>query len=372
MEIINLSSGAAYFQTPEIVRKAAMEAIEAGYTSYGPTEGLPVLRQAISDRYHKLNKITISPERILVTAGAKQALFNLFSTLLQPGDEVIVPVANWFGFHELLEQVQAKLVIVPTSPEDNYTIHPENVAAVITDKTRLFILCNPGNPTGRIYSETDIAALLAVLNNYPGILVLSDEIYDLVTYGDRVPSLLEFPDEYNRFIVVNGFSKSFAMSGWRVGYLVVPEKYFAACYKFQENTISGVSPFSQVAAAVALQNQAQVLNPMNAILKNNRDWICSNVSEIKNISFHTPQATYYIFPDIRAYLGKTTESGLSIHTAIDFSNYLKEQYQLQIWAGDYFGAPGFARISFAVESAQLQEAFNRFRTALWALKWRKL
>ena len=367
MQTINLSSGAAYFQTPEKVRQAAIQAIEAGATTYGPTDGIPVLREAIAGRYQRINKVTVSPDRVLVTAGVKQALFNIFSTVLQPGDEVVVPVANWFGFHELLEQVQAKLIIVPTSPGDNYSIHPENIASVITSRTRLFIFCNPGNPTGRIYTKEDIRSILEVFDKHPEVLILSDEIYDLVTYGLQVPSLLEFPDEHNRFIVVNGFSKSFAMSGWRVGFLLVPEKYYKACFHFQQTTISGVSPFSQAAAAAALQNLEEVITPMNQILKSNRDWFYSKFRELPAVNLHEPQGTYYIFPDFRSYLGKRNHQGQLINTTIDLSRYLKAFYQLEIWAGDYFGAPGFARISFAVEYNQLQEAFNRIKESFAAL-----
>ncbi|MDQ3291165.1 MAG: aminotransferase class I/II-fold pyridoxal phosphate-dependent enzyme, partial [Bacteroidota bacterium] len=178
MEKINMATGAAYFPTAEMVQRAAINAIQQGHTSYGPTEGLRVLREAIAQRYQKVNNVEISPDRILVTAGVKQALFNFFKNLLQPGDEVIVPVANWFGFHELLEEVQAKLVVLPTSPDDNYTLHPEILAQAISPKTRLFILCNPGNPTGRIYTEGEIKGLLSVLDKHPEVFVLSDEIYD--------------------------------------------------------------------------------------------------------------------------------------------------------------------------------------------------
>ncbi|QMU28497.1 pyridoxal phosphate-dependent aminotransferase [Adhaeribacter radiodurans] len=367
MELINMASGAAYFQTAEIVQQAAINAIKQGFTSYGPTEGLLVLREAIAQRYQEVNKVKISPDKILITTGVKQALFNLFRTVLKPGDEVIAPEANWFGFHELIGEVQAKLVILPTSPDDEYTIHPEVLAQAITSKTRLFILCNPGNPTSRIYSEADIENLLSVLNQHPQVIILSDEIYDFVAFTSRVPSLLEFNDEIDRFAVVNGFSKSFAMSGWRIGYLIVPERYYQTCYKFQENTISGVSPFIQIAAAVALQNYQSILEPMHIILVQNRNYICSKLQEIGNISFNEPQATYYVFADLSFYLQKKTTEGKYLESSIALCQYLKAEYALELLAGDYFGAPGFARISFALEPKQLKEALERLQTGLHAL-----
>ncbi|QNF34566.1 aminotransferase class I/II-fold pyridoxal phosphate-dependent enzyme [Adhaeribacter swui] len=368
MDYINLASGAAYFPTAEIVQQAAIAAIQQGQTTYGPTEGLPELRQAIGDRYRALNQSVVAPEKIIVTAGVKQAIFNLFRTVLQPGDEVIAPVANWFGFHELIEEVRAKLIVLPTSPADNYTINPEVLEKLITPKTKAFILCNPGNPTGRIYNKADLAAILQVLEAHPNVLVLSDEIYDLVTFKNQVPSLVEFPDNYNRYVVVNGFSKSFAMSGWRIGYLIVPEQFYQACFKFQQNTIGGLSPFTQKAAAVALQNYHEVLAPMRKVLTQNREIMCSGLRQIGNISFNEPEGTYYVFADLSAYLNKKCpETGETIDTSIELSKFLKNKFGLEIFAGDYFGAPGFARISFAVEPNQLQEALKRLQQGLHSL-----
>lgn len=369
MENINLASGAAYFATAKVVQQAAIDAIRKGQTTYGPTEGLPELRQAIANRYLKLNNSVVSPDQIIVTAGVKQAIFNLFRSVLQEGDEVIAPVANWPGFHELIEEVKAKLVVLPTSPQDNYSIHAEVFTKLITPKTKVFILCNPGNPTGRIYTKTDMEAILAVLEQHPNVLVLSDEIYDLVTFAGRIPSLAEFPDLHRRYVVVNGFSKSFAMSGWRIGYLLVPEKYYSTCLKFQQTTIGGLSPFTQVAAAIALQNHQQVLEPMQQILTQNRTIMCSGLREIGNIIFNEPEATYYVFADLSAYLNKIDpESGEIIDTSIALSLFLKNKYAVEIFAGDYFGAPGFARISFALEPKQLQEALSRLKHGLHSLQ----
>ncbi len=369
METISLASGAAYFAPAEIVQQAAIQAIQQGQTTYGPTEGLLELRQAIAERYQLLNKATVSPDNLIVTAGVKQAIFNLFRTVLQPGDEVIAPIANWFGFHELIQEVKAKLIVLPTSSQDNYSISADLLEKLITPKTKVFILCNPGNPTGRIYSKADVAAILAVLEKHPNILVLSDEIYDLVTFTGRVPSLVEFPDTHNRYVVVNGFSKSFAMSGWRIGYLVLPPPYYEACYKFQQTTIGGLSPFTQTAAAVALQNYQEVLAPMHQVLIQHRELMCAGLREIGQIKFNEPEATYYVFADLSAYLSKKCpNSGKTMDTSIELSDYLKNNYGVELLPGDYFGAPGYARISFAVALSPLREALKRLKNGLHRLK----
>ncbi len=242
MEKITLASGAAYFNTPAPIRQAATMALEGGQTSYGPTEGTAELRQAVADRYHRLNSAPVAPKRVLITAGVKQALYSIFLHLLQPGDEVIIQTPNWFGFHELLLQAKVNLVYLTTTPQAEYTLTPVALEAAITSRTKLIILSNPCNPTGRVYSTTEISGLLAVINQYPDIWVLSDEIYDLVTYGTQVPSLTEFPDVHQRYLIVNGFAKSFAMSGWRVGYLIAPPELYQACTKFQATSIGGGEP----------------------------------------------------------------------------------------------------------------------------------
>lgn len=367
MEQINLASGAAYFTTPAPIRQAAVAALEAGQTHYGAPEGTPALRQAIADRYQRLNQATVAPESVLITAGVKEALFNLFTHLLQPHDEVIVPTPNWFGFHELLVQAKANLVFLPTHAATDYTLTPAALAAAITPRTKLLVLSNPGNPTGRIYRAAEIAALLAVLENYPAVWVLSDEIYDLLTFGERVPSLTEFPDPRQRHLTVNGYSKSFAMSGWRVGYLIAPPALYQACRQFQATTIGGVSPFIQAGAAAATQQAEAVLAPMNQILAQNREYMSAQFKLMGNIPFQMPQAAYYIFADLNYYVDRLARAGLGNNTDVALNAYLQRTAGVEIYPGSYFGAPGFARISFAAERGQLELALQRLGEALQAL-----
>ncbi len=364
MEMISLASGAAYFDTPVPIRRAATAAMEAGQTSYGPTEGTAELRQAVVQRYAQLNKAAIASEQVLITAGVKQALYSIFLHLLKPGDEVIVPIPNWFGFHELLLQAKTNLVFLPASPASDYTLTPSDLAAAITPRTKMVILSNPCNPTGRIYTAAEIAALLAVINQHPDIWVLSDEIYDLVTYGKRVPSLTEFPDVHQRYIIVNGFAKSFAMSGWRVGYLIAPPELYQACTKFQATAIGGVSPFIQAGATVALQQAETILAPMNQTLAQNRTFMAEQLQAISNIPFFMPQAAYYIFADLSYYINKLTPAGQGSGTDTLLADYLRQKADLEIYPGTYFGAPGFARLSFALQPTHLQTALNRLQESL--------
>lgn len=368
MEKINLASGAAYFITPQPIREAAIAALEAGQTSYGPNEGTLALRQAIAGRYERLNQALVSPDRILVTAGVKEAIYIICIHLLQPNDEVIVPIPNWFGFQELLVQAKANMVFLPTAADSDYTLTPEALAAAITPRTKMVILCNPCNPTGRIYTRAELAALLAVLDHYPAIWVLSDEIYDLVTYGERIPSLTEFPDTYQRYLTVNGYSKSFAMSGWRIGYLIAPPEVYQACSKFQATTIGGVSPFIQAGAAVATAQAEAILAPMNRILAENRTFICDQLAAMSTIPFFMPQAAYYVFANLSHYVNILSKSGKGNGTDTALCDYLQQSAGIELYPGEYFGAPGFARICFAVQRAQLQQSVPRLQEALQALQ----
>jgi len=360
MEQISFASGATYFNTPAAASEAAIQAIRQNQTFYGPTAGTPALRKAIANRYQQYNSISISPENILITPGTKQALFNVAHTLLKPGDEVIIPAPNWFGLHEVLEQVGAKLVILPTSMKDNYAIPPEVLRRYISPRTRLFLYSNPNNPTGRIYSKSEISSWLEVIASFPDVYVLADEIYDLVVYNNKVPSLLEFPDENQKHVVVNGFSKAFAMSGWRIGYLVTPAALFEPCLHFQGATLSGISEFVQAAAQAAIEQASSILPDFLQILQQNKDKM-SQVFTRSKIHFLSPQAAYYLFPDLSAFLHS------EINTTLKLVSFLKENYALEIMPGEYFGAPGFARFSFALAPEKLEMGLDRLQRTLQTL-----
>jgi len=361
MEPVSFASGATYFNTPAVASEAAIQAIQQNQTFYGLAAGTPELRNAIADRYQQYNAVTISPDNILITPGTKQALFNVLHTFLQPGDEVVIPAPNWFGLRKVLEQVGAKLVVLPTNLKDNYAISPDLIRHYISPRTRLFLYSNPNNPTGRIYSKSEITSWLEVLAEFKDIYVLADEIYDLVIYEHKVPSLLEFPDKNQKHLIVNGFSKAFAMSGWRIGYLAAPAPLLAQCIHFQQATFSGVSEFVQAAAWAAIQNASTILPEFQTILQQNKTKM-SEVFTRNQLPFTFPQAAYYFFPDLSAFLHS------DINTTEKLAAFLKEKHALEIMPGEYFGAPGFARFSFAVAPDKLEIGLTRLEQVFRAMR----
>lgn len=368
MEFITLASGASYFQSPGMATTAAINALQSGETFYGPTEGTPGLRQAICDKY-KQQGIEVNPEQVLITPGSKQALFNLFTVLLRQGDEVLVPMPAWFGFHELMKYSCGKIVPLKTTLEEGYKLTPEMLQQSLNENTRILLLTNPGNPTGRIYSKEELEALLQVANAYPNLYIISDEIYDHITYSRPFASLLSCVGaKKENIILVNGFSKSFAMSGWRIGFILGPEEVIDKCIDFQGSTLSGISVFVQEAAQATLENQDKALEPMLKVLARNRQLMAEGLDAIPGISYYLPDGAYYFFPDLSAYLNRKAPKGNTLTTSTDLANYLQQNYNLAIAPGDKFGAPGHARLSFAVETEKLQEALRRLQKALAELE----
>ena len=365
MEHISLASGSSHFRSPGAATAAAISALQAGKTFYGPTEGTLELRQAISNQYKK-EGIDVTPEQVLITPGSKQALFNLFTILLCQGDEVVVPTPAWFGFHELMKYSKGMLVPLPTQLSENFALTPEALRKTLSSRSRILLLTNPGNPTGRTYTKDELEALLEVTKEFPNLYILSDEIYDRVTYNGSFTSLLSCEGaEKERVFLINGFSKSYAMSGWRMGYMIGPEEVIKKCVDFQGSTMSGVSVFSQDAALATLRKQEQALMPMLEVLAQNRQLMQDCLDEIPEVKYYAPDGAYYFFPDFSRYFGRlTTPSGETIANSVDFCRYLHEHYNLELKSGDYFGAPGHARMSFAVEAPKLKEAMQRLKQAL--------
>ncbi len=371
MTEINLSLGSSSFNSPAPALQAAIDALQNNKTFYGPAEGTATLRQSIVDRYTQ-EGISIKPEQVLVTPGTKQALFNLLSILLQPGDEIIVPTPAWFGFHELIKYSPGKLVTLPTTASDNYSINEADLRKAITPKTRLILLTNPANPTGGLFSRTEIEAILRVLEEHPNVYFICDEIYDLYTYDSTFTSALACTGPQERVIVVNGFSKTFAMSGWRVGYIIAPEDVISKATAFQSGTYSGVSVFIQDAAEAAMRHRAEGLQMMLATLESRRQLTQEKLQAIPNIAFKLPEGAYYFFPDLSYYIGSTTTSGTTINSTADLCTYLQNEYKLVVANGDNFGGKGHVRISFAVEETELVEAMHRLKNALSKLTVREV
>lgn len=365
MKYLNLASGAAHFKSPNAALKKTIAALENNETFYGEIAGLPALREAVSKRYREDYHALVLAENVLITAGTKQALFNIFSVLLKPGDEVIIPEPAWFGFTEILNLLQVKAVFLETKQSKNYDIAPGAIEALITDKTRLFIFSNPGNPTGRIYNKSEVENWLDILKKYPQIKILSDEIYDLIVFDNaEIPSLTRFPGPEKKHIIVNGFSKNFGMSGWRIGYLIAPENILKECVHFQQTTISGVNPFIQEGAVATLETRKDFLPPRIAELTRNREILASWLENNPEIKFFLPQAAYYIFADLRGLFEKQSFQEKSIQSSQEFCDHVKENFALEFQPGEKFNAPGFIRITFAVPESDLKEALSRLDVLL--------
>lgn len=367
MEVISLAAGSSYFRSPPAATEAAIAALQNGKTFYGPTEGTLSLRKAISRKY-KADSIEIRPEQVLITPGAKQALYNLFTVLLRQGDEIVIPTPVWFGFHELLKYSPAKGVPLPTHLSEGYKLTPEMLRGTLNSRTRILLLTNPGNPTGRIYTKQELEALLEVVNEFPNLYLISDEIYDLVTYSRPFTSILSCQGaKAARTVIVNGFSKSFAMSGWRLGFILGPEDLMKRCIDFQNATLSGVSAFVQDAAEAAINSREAELPPMQEVLAKNREIMQKGLDKIPHLNYYKPDGAYYFFPDLSYYLNRTSITGEVLKTMPDLCRYLRGCYNLELAPGDSFGAPGHVRMSFAIETPRLQEAMQRLRQGLTLL-----
>ena len=365
MKYLNLASGAAHFLSPKAAVEQTIAALQNNETFYREVAGLPVLREAIAGRYLQDYEARIPVENIMVTTGTKHAIFTLFSVLLQPGDEVIMPLPSWFGFTEIFKVLQIKAVFLETSPEENYTIDPEKLQSLITDKTKLFIYSNPGNPTGKVYTKTEIESWLEVFKKHPQIKILSDEIYDLIVYDDaKIPSLLQFPDAQQKHLIVNGFSKNYGMSGWRVGYLIAPPEIMQKCLHFQQVTISGVNPFVQEGAAATLKHLPEFMPERISELARNREILCSGLNKNPLISYFKPQAAYYVFADLNKLLQSENLKQKGLTTSEKFCHYLQQEWKLELLPGEKFNSPGFVRITFAVTENDLREALTRIETFL--------
>ncbi|WP_162426164.1 pyridoxal phosphate-dependent aminotransferase [Pontibacter pudoricolor] len=367
MTKLNLSSGASYFRSPDVAITAAIHALNSGKTYYGPAEGTEALRQTIADRYQQ-DGITVKPEQVLVTPGTKQALFNLFTVLLRDGDEVVIPIPAWFGFNELLKYSKGKLVTLQTTLENNYSLDTAELRNKLTTKSRILLLTNPSNPTGRIYSKHELETIVALLHDFPDLYLISDEIYDLDTYGKPVTSALGCKGPQERIIVVNGFSKNFAMSGWRIGYMVAPEEIISQCTDFQSSTFSGVSMFIQEAALATITHKTEALEPMLSVLQEHRRVMQQGLEAIPHVSFFVPDGAYYFFPYLGHYIGTITPAGETINSTLALCNYLQNEHKLIVVNGDKFGGIGHVRMSFAVERPILDQAMSRLKEALLQLK----
>jgi len=367
VQVIDLSLGEPDFKTPQHIIEAATEAMNQGYTKYPPIAGFPELKQAIITKLKRDNNLDYAPEEIMVSTGAKQVLANAILSIINPGDEAIIPTPFWVTYASLVSLAEGKNVFVPCSISDNFKITPERLEAAVTDKTRLFIFSSPCNPTGAVYSKEELKALADVFARYPDIVIISDEIYEYINYGGRHESIAQFPGLRDRVVVVNGFSKGFAMTGWRLGYMAAPAELVKACDKLQSQFTSGANSIAQRAAITALQADLTPSLDMVRAFKERKEFIIPALQAIEGVRISEPAGAFYAFPDISSFFGRSNGS-VTVNNADDMAMYLLHTAHVIGVSGAAFGDEQCIRFSFAASMDTLKEGARRIREALEALR----
>ena len=359
-DIIGLSLGEPDFNTPDFIKEAAIQAINDNYNSYSPVDGYIELKEAIITKFKRDNNLTYTPSQIVVSTGAKQSLANIAGVMLNEGDEVILPCPYWVSYSDIVKLYDGVPVEVKTSIDTDFKMTPKQLEAAITPNTKMIWFSSPCNPSGSVYSKTELRALADVLVKHPNIYVVSDEIYEHINYGEGHASIGEFEDMYNNTITVNGVSKAFAMTGWRIGYIGAPEKIARACNKMQGQMTSGANCIAQRAVITALNESPSRVQYMIDEFKERRDLILKLVNGIEGFKANTPDGAFYVFPDVTHYFGKTLR-GKKINNATDFSLYLLEEALVATVTGEAFGNPDCIRISYAASKEQIIEAIKRIK-----------
>ena len=361
--IIGLSLGEPDFNTPDFIKDSAKQAIDENYNSYTPVDGYEELKQAIITKFKRDNKLSYKSSQIVVSTGAKQCLANVALVLLNNGDEVILPCPYWVSYADIVKLSEGTPVEVKTSIETDFKMTPEQLEAAITTKTKMIWFSSPCNPSGSVYSVKELRALADVLQKYPKIYVVSDEIYEHINYGSAHASMAQFNDMYNRTVTINGVSKAFAMTGWRIGYLGAPESIARACNKMQGQSTSGANCIAQRAVITALEAPPSKVQYMIDEFKTRRNLILNLLSEIDGFSCNIPEGAFYVFPDISSFFGKTFK-GVKINNATDLSLFLLENALVATVTGDAFGNPNCIRISYAASQKKIIEAVERIKKSL--------
>ncbi|MGB0455711.1 MAG: pyridoxal phosphate-dependent aminotransferase [Flavobacteriaceae bacterium] len=362
-DIIGLSLGEPDFNTPDFIKSAAKQAIDDNYNSYTPVDGYAELKQAIITKFNRDNNLTYTPSQIIVSTGAKQCLANVALVLLNKGDEVILPCPYWVSYSDIVKLSEGTPVEVKTSIDTDFKMTPAQLEAAITPKTKMIWFSSPCNPSGSVYSREELRALADVLQKHPQIYVVSDEIYEHINFGNGHASMAEFEDMYDRTITVNGVSKAFAMTGWRIGFLGAPEKIARACNKMQGQITSGANCIAQRAVITALEASPSKVQYMIDEFKVRRNLILKLLGDIDGFSCNTPEGAFYVFPDVSALFGKTFK-GKQINNATELSLYLLEEALVATVTGEAFGNPNCIRISYAASQDQIIEAVQRIKNAL--------
>jgi len=358
-DVINLSLGEPDFATPRHIIEAAKQAMDDGFTKYTPVVGTLDLREAICEKLKRDNRLHYSPENIVVSTGAKQALANAILTIINPGDEVLVPTPYWVTYSALIDLAEGENKYIEAKAKNNYKLTAEELEEAISDQSKLFIFSSPCNPSGAVYSKSELQALVRVFEKYPNCAILSDEIYEYINYTGGHESIAQFESIKNRVIVVNGFSKGFAMTGWRLGYMAAPVKIVKGCERIQGQFTSGANSITQKAAIAALLGDQSPTKLMQADFEKRRNFMIEAFDEIDGIDLPLPEGAFYAFPDVSAYFGKN-----GIHSSEDMSMYILNNAHVSTVYGSAFGNDNSIRISYAANLDVLKEAMKRIKNLL--------
>ena len=370
IDVINLSVGEPDFDTPMVIKQAGIDAINNNFTHYPPVPGYLDLRKAICTKLTRDNKLTYSPDQIVVSNGGKHAIINVLLAMVNPGDEVVIPCPAWVSYPEMVKFVEGVPVLVQAGIEDDFKVTPEKLEAAITPKTKLVIFNSPSNPTGSVYSYNELKALADVLAKHPDVYILSDEIYEFITFESKFESLAQFEEIKDRVIIMNGVSKGYAMTGWRIGYIAAPKDIAAACGKIQGQMTSAASSIAQKASVAALLQDPQKsedLKHMVETFRKRRDMMIEKLREIPGLKVNVPTGAFYIFPNIEGLIGKKF-GDKTISCGDDFANFLLDNAHVALVGGDSFGDPKSFRISYATSEDKLMESARRIKEAVAKLK----
>ncbi|WP_019037921.1 pyridoxal phosphate-dependent aminotransferase [Psychroflexus tropicus] len=362
-DIIGLSLGEPDFNTPDFIKEAAVQAINDNYNSYTPVDGYEDLKKAIQTKFKRDNHLEYDLNQIVVSTGAKQSLYNIASVVLNPGDEVILPCPYWVSYSDIVKLNEGVPVEVETDIDQDFKMTPEQLRSAITPKTKMLWYSSPCNPSGSVYTKDELKALAEVLKEFPDIIVVSDEIYEHINFGEERFSMAEIPEMYDRTVTVNGVSKAFAMTGWRIGYIGAPQKIANACKKLQGQVTSGANCIAQRAVITALEAPVSKIQFMIDKFKSRRKLILDLVETIPGFECNEPKGAFYIFPNVSSFFGKTY-GGKKIENATDFSMFLLEVANVATVTGEAFGNPNCIRISYAASEDNIKEAMNRISKSL--------
>ncbi len=366
--VVALSAGEPDFDTPDPISEAGINAIEEGFTHYTENTGTLELREAICQKFEDDNGLNYSPEQVVCSNGAKQSLALAIHVLADEGDEVLVPAPHWVSYPEMTRFAGAEPVIVPTGVEDQYRLSPAALDEALTDRTRVVILCSPSNPTGSVYPPDELAALADVLRDYDDVFVISDEIYEHVRFDAEHRSFASFPGMSDRTVTINGFSKAYAMTGWRLGYMAAPQPIADAASKIQSQFTSAPSSISQKAGVAALNMDSEPVEDMVAAFRRRRDHVLEHLRSIDGVRCPTPEGAFYLYPDLSDFFGLDTPDGETIENSTDLCFYLLEEHNVALVPGDAFNGPNGLRLSYASSMEDLKTALKRIENGLTALQ----